>query len=240
MEQTWINTLPIIKRFQSSQTAGTSSNATIDIENKVVRQLCGANNHEQSRFHSKHKLHYTEEIQDTCTQLIDKNAKVISQELKGTFPSLSNLYQRTKDLCVTKLDLCDVPNENMFESNKHSKCDLCKMVVDDFTDTYTRSKGSTMYLSKTHVWGHFDDACTMIQARYPKSISSRMIDMCENLLDEYEEDIADVFLKRQKNPAKQICGKKGMNVCKNQQGQWGVDKPLKSPFSFRPSLNYEL
>lgn len=57
---------------------------------------------------------------------------------------------------------------------------------------------ATMYLSKTHVWGHFDDACTMIQARYPKSISSRMIDMCESLLDEYEEDIADVFLKRQK------------------------------------------
>ena len=107
-------------------------------------------------------------------------------------------------------------------------------------DTLTRSKGSSMYLTKTHVWGHFDDACVSIQGRYPSSIAGRMLDVCDELMDEFEERVAHVFVTKSGSPAKELCGRNGLGVCKNQMGEWGVDKPLKSPFSLQSSNNYDL
>lgn len=97
-----------------------------------------------------------------------------------------------------------------------------------------------MYLTKTHVWGHFDEGCAMIQARYPPSISGRLQSACDELIEEYEEEIAEAFLSRVDTPSKVICGKRGSGVCRNQQGNWKLKADLKSPFSLQQSLNYDL
>ena len=92
VEQTWQGTMPILSKFQQSQVAGSSTNKTVDIENLVVRTLCGPKGKREQRFYPKHDLAYTKEIRDTCNQVIDRNAAVISQGIAGTFPPLSKLY----------------------------------------------------------------------------------------------------------------------------------------------------
>ena len=165
VETTWQRTLPIIQKFSASQVAGSTQSAKFDIEGKFVQTLCGVGTDGLSMFSDKHPLRYISDMRDTCKQIIEKNSKVISTGLAGTFPELSHLYDRVKEICVDTMDLCDPPVEAPFVSGSAglNQCDYCKMVVDDMKDVLTRSKFSPNYLSKKHVWNHFDEGCSMLQ-----------------------------------------------------------------------------
>ena len=79
------------------------------------------------------------------------------------------------------------------------------------------------------------------QARYPRTISSKLLEVCDEMIDEFEELIAESFLSRSETVIKDICGKKGTGWCKGQKGEWDVPKNLKSPWSQQPeSNNYDL
>ena len=238
IEHTWQNTLPIIQSFSASKTAGSTANTTFDIQNLVVKKLCTTSS---TKFHVKSSLRYTEEIRDTCAQMVNTNPSIVSGSISGTFPELSKLYERTESVCMNQMDLCSAPSMEQLEAFKNvNECEMCQIIVDDMTDTLTRCKGSNMYLTKTHVWGHIDDGCSMIQARYPPSISGALQTACDNLFEDYEEEIADAFTSKVDNPAKIICGKMGKGVCKNMKGNWKINPLLKSPFSLQQSPNYDL
>ena len=136
VEHTWQQTLPLVMKFKRSQIAGTSANTALDIEHGVVKQLCGKASRTLNRFHPSHELKYTTVIQDSCTQLVDVNARVLSSGIAGTFPELSQLYSRTMEICSESMNLCDAPTPTQLEAYRTANpCDVCQMVVDDIQGT---------------------------------------------------------------------------------------------------------
>ena len=219
MEKSWTGVEQLTARLRRKVTAGVTENITLDIENKVVGRICDD---------SKFKTSYTSVIQDTCTQIIDKNAHVIASAFAGNQPNLADFYAVSMEVCGDKMNLCDPVEDAVFQQLVDGdECMLCLTVVEDFKAVITRSKGGEGYLSRKHVWGLFDDFCSMIIARYPKAAGSAVQEMCEDLLGDYEEDIADAFLEANDNVGKAICGRSAAAKCSKRKGSWrGIVSPL--------------
>ena len=111
------------------------------------------------------------------------------------------MYARIKQVCVDKMDLCE-EKEGLYESFGQKKkrsgriavprCDKCLAVVQNIKDILTRKKGSKGYLRPKHVWQVLENICTQILYHHPPHFHMELQEACENLLEEHDEDIADV------------------------------------------------
>lgn len=252
MEHVWRNAEPMIQRISSKVTAGSAANATVDIKGLVVDGICKesilADGFDTSnlggRFSESHHLAYVSTIRDACTQMVDKNAQVIAGAFSGNFPDLADLYTTMYDTCVTQQDLCNAPEEDVAndEISGLDKCESCKSVVGDTVGVLTRSKGSADYLSRKHVWSVLEEECSFIVSRFPKRIGLRLQEACQDLLQDYDEDIVDVLSSADSNPVRTICGKQTARMCrKGKENKWSSF--LKSLFhasSDAQATHYEL
>ena len=146
IEHTWQNTLPIIQSFSASKTAGSTANTTFDIQNLVVKKLCTTSS---TKFHVKSSLRYTEEIRDTCAQMVNTNPSIVSGSISGTFPELSKLYERTENVCMNQMDLCSAPSMEQLEAFKNvNECEMCQIIPQVATmDICIRTKGVCIIMS---------------------------------------------------------------------------------------------
>ena len=231
MEHVWRGAEPMVSRISSRITAGKKSEATLDIKGLVVEGICSeavlqdgfGTSNLGARFEDSHRLRYVETIRDACKQMVDKNAGVISGAFGGNFPDLAGLYDATYKTCVTQQDLCDGEKEEVEEEGaiELDKCEGCKSVVADIAGVLTRSKGAPDYLSRKHVWGVLEEECTFIVSRFPRRLGLRLQESCQDLLQDYDEDMVDVFSSADPNPARTICGKQTARMCrKGKENKW--------------------
>ena len=225
MEHVYTDTEEWIDRIKVGTTAGVTKSLNLDIAGKIVKPMC------EKPFYKD----YTEEIQDACKQITEKNAHVVSESFAGdNAASAENMYARIKQVCVDKMDLCE-EKEGLYESFGQKKkrggriavprCDKCLAVVQNIKDILTRKKGSQGYLRPKHVWHVLENICTQILYHHPPHFHMELQEACENLLEEHDEDIADVFINiglgEKNEPGKIICGKSMNAACSKRMGDWG-------------------
>lgn len=252
MEHVWRGAEPMVARISSRMTAGAQANASLDIKGLVVDRICteavlqdgfGTSNL-GARFEKDHRLRYVGTIRDACTQMVDKNADVISGAFAGNFPDVAGLYDATYATCVTQQDLCDGPEEEEEEAAvaELDQCEGCKSVVADIAGVLTRSKGAPEYLSRKHVWAVLEEECTFIVARFPKRLGLRLQESCQDLLQDYDEDMVDVFASADPNPTRTICGKQTARMCRKGKGNnWKeFRRSLFHAASGAPGAHYDL
>ena len=147
------------------------------------------------------------------------------------------IYDKISYACAERMDLCDRPTEADIEeryaasNGRMAPCDECLTVVREVQDVLVRKKsGSRYYLSRKHVWAVLEDACTLVLAHHPPPHAARLQERCEQLMEEFDEDMADAFANYgfddPSAPARAICGRAAAGLCKNRQGDWdGVHSP---------------
>lgn len=207
MEHTFHGLVEKMDVLQQGVTAGVEKEVKINIKEEIIEPLC-----EKPIFQS-----YTEEIKDACKQIVSKNSRVVDAAFKGFRHDYTELYKRTKEVCVDKMNLCsgDAP-----EIGVDDNCQICLGVVQDMQAVLTRKKGSKEYLTRKHIWNVIESQCQDILLRFDGRLGRKMQSMCEDLLDDYEDSIADAFFSGEKNPGKYICGKAGAHYCKKRKGDW--------------------
>ena len=176
-----------------------------------------------------------------------KNADVISEAFAGNFPIVAGLYDATYATCVTRQDLCDGLDAEDDETEEAAvsdldKCEGCKSVVADIAGVLTRSKGAPGYLSRKHVWAVLEEECTFIVARFPKRLGLRLQESCQDLLQDYDEDMVDVFSSADPNPGRTICGKQTARMCRKGKGnKWNeFRRSVFHAASGAPGAHYDL
>jgi hypothetical protein len=208
MEQTWFTAMPLVDRARRGVEGGIQADVAVDIENEVVKNICG---NQFNRFQITHPLRYNKAIRDSCSQITSKNADVVATGFYGTFPDAYELYLRIGEVCVAQMDLCDPPLEGTFANL--DECSRCKIVINDMQGTLTKAKGSNEYLSAKHVWNMLENECQLLPSRYPKTTALELQETCEQLLEDYDSLIAESFKARDKQPGKMVCGSTGANMC---------------------------
>ena len=231
MEHAWHEIDELLADFQTHVTAGVQQNVTIDIDGRVAKHLC-------DRPYWKD---YTQEIKDGCAQIIDKNSFIIREAFHGDKATPSMMYDKIRFACVERQDLCDPLTPELarerYGAKRMGACDECLTVVRGVHDVLLRKKGSPGYLSRKHVWAALEDACTLVLAHHPPPHAARLQERCEQLMEEYDEDMADAFanydFEDATAPARAICGRAAAGLCKNRQGDWaGVMSPWASSPSY--------
>jgi hypothetical protein len=207
MEHTFHDLNKKMERLQGSIAAGVEKEIKINIREEIVLPLC-----EKNSFQA-----YTKEIKDACKQIVSKNAHVVDHAFKGFRQNYNDLYKRTNTVCVQEMNLC---SGEPSEIDLGNKCEVCLGVVQDIQAVLTRKKGSKDYLTRKHIWSSIEAECQEIVFRFDGRVGRKMQSMCENLLDDYEEEIADAFFSGNENPGKLICGKAGARMCKKRKGDW--------------------
>jgi hypothetical protein len=217
MEHAYHGVKNLIDQRQQYLTAGVSEKIELDIRGKIVEPIC-----DKLEFKD-----YTFEIKETCSQVIEKNAGVVAHaftEMKGEY-GYEKLYDMTNSICEERMHLCEKGKDVIEWKEDKDQCQLCLDVVQDIQNVLTRKKGSKTYLTRKHIWEVLEAECAEIVFRFGGTRGRRLQSMCEDLFDDYEDEMASAFLSGE-SPGKNICGKSGAGKCKNRKGQWkGQNSP---------------
>ena len=250
-EESWHASEPIVAKLRANLAAGHAKNVTVDLKGRVVQKIC-----DQGRFRPTDRLAYTDRIRDGCAKIVEQNDWVVAEGLSGKeFPDLADLYPRTYWACVEKMDLCDpVPlkahafDPVLFEdklpgTSKLDECERCKAVVADIIGVLSRSKGSPKYRTREHVWSVLEDECVHIVSRFPKHVGLRLQSTCENLLEDYEDELVGFFAGQDGDPFEAICGdpgKLGTRMCRRGVENRPFTKFVRSPYHKDSTHTFEL
>ena len=213
MEHTFLQIVEKMEFLEANTRAGEAKEVTMDFEEEIINSLCDSN-----LF-----LDYTREIKDACKQIVDKNSKLVANAFTKPKTDYTYLYDLIQDVCgEDKMNLCDDDEE---EVNYKDKCELCLTVVSDIKNVLTRKKAADVYMTRKHVWAVLEDECQHIVFRFKGVLGRRLQNMCESLMDDYEEEMAEALLDGN-HLGKKICGKSGANICKKRKGAWeGKNSP---------------
>ena len=196
---------------------------------------------------------HTEPIREGCAQIAERNAGVFVAAFgnfnwRGRTPEPTQVFDVIQDACVAKMDLCAgsycmVPP--CADWRPANPCDDCKAVVQDVVDTLLRRRGGQGYLNAAHVWGVLESECSPgLLMRHPKAFAARLSETCDALMEEFDDDIAAVFLRGEPHPLRAICGPSMAAMCGGQgvaeeakkEGAGGGADPLAAKKSV-PQLN---
>ena len=93
---------------------------------------------------------------------------------------------------------------------------------------YRKKAGWELYRTKTHVYEVLDTACTSSVLRIPPVLHSRFSSVCDDIVEEYEHDIADAIIADPESAVKAVCGPDVAAVCAKDHD--GYQKAWLSPF----------
>ncbi len=149
-------------------------------------------------------------------------------------PTPETIFHKIREVCVTKMDLCAY-DENIYEGQEgedqlSSKCQRCLTITQSMQDVLLRKKGREAYRSRKHVWGVLDDLCSDLPMRFPIRAAQRLVSYCEDLVADYEEEIADAFMNSE-SPIKEICFDECTRKNKRAPSSW---EGWKSPWAAVP------
>ena len=102
MEHTFHGLVKKMEKMQRGITAGVEKQVKIKIQEEIIEPLC-----EKPFFQT-----YTEEIKDACKQIVSKNPHIVDASFKNFRHDYTDLYKRTKKVCVDDMNLCsgDAPD----------------------------------------------------------------------------------------------------------------------------------
>jgi len=133
---------------------------------------------------------------------------------------------RKVQLCGERLKVCEVKPAT--PSGSMGQCRACGEVMEDLSFLLRRasrslvlggdalrkkmSKVTSGYLSKRHILRELEDLCMEIEGIHPPSVKDDLVEMCETLAEEYQEDIVAAFVARPQGhqlaiPGKEVCVK---------------------------------
>ena len=188
-------------------------------------------------------LQYSARVGSTATEMTTRWSNVMAVAYAGDEPVETDVYNKTHFVCVKQLDYCDdqpVPPVTLF----NDKCEACKAVVADIAMVVYRKKaGWELYRTKTHVYQVLDRARTSSVLRIPPALHSRFSSACDDIVEEYEHEIASAIIADPEASVKAVCGPAVAGACA--KGHKGYDKAWLSPFHqvpyedvmFRSSVN---
>ena len=214
MEHTFLQVIEKMQFMEANTPAGEEKEVRVDFEEEIVKPLCTS-----ALF-----LDYTREIKDACKQIVDKNSRVVANAFSKPKSDYSFLYDKIQMVCgEDRMNLCDMDEVQV---DLTSKCDMCLTIVQDIKNVLTRKKAADVYMTRKHIWSVLEDECQHIVFRFQGKVGRRLQSMCENLMDDHDEEMAEAFLEGN-NLGKNICGKNGANFCRKRKGQWsGKDSPF--------------
>jgi hypothetical protein len=173
-------------------------------------------------------LQYSARVGSTATEMTTRWSNVMAAAYAGNEPVETDVYNKTHFVCVKQLDYCDdqpVPPATMFRD----KCEACKAVVADIAMVVYRKKaGWELYRTKTHVYEVLDRACTSSVLRIPPSLHGRFSSSCDDIVEEYEHEIADAIIADPESSVEAVCGPAVAAACAKDHDQY--HKAWLSPF----------
>ncbi len=207
MEHTFLQVVEKLQFMEANTPAGEQKEVKMHFDKEIIEPLCDSNVFAD----------YTREIKDACKQIVDKNSNVVATAFVNAKSNYNYLYNKIQDICgEKKMNLCD---DDEVDIDYEDKCELCLSVVQDIKHVLTRKKAADVYMTRKHVWAVMEDECQHIVFRFKGKIGRRLQNMCEELMDDYEEEIAEALLDGNKL-GKKICGKQGANKCRKRKGNW--------------------
>lgn len=134
---------------------------------------------------------YEEDIRDACQRLAKDNAIPISYLFSGNVPTPALGYERTRDFCVNKLDVCEEDKilvKNFRDlARKDKRCCLCHVVTYDFIGILKR-----YHSVNRNIWFRaMDSLCSTIAIRYPNQMGSRVEEICDEITED-DEKISEI------------------------------------------------
>ena len=70
-----------------------------------------------------------------------------------------------------------------------------------------------MYRTKTHVYEALDSACTSSVLRIPPALHARFSEVCSDIVEEYEHEIADAIVADPESAVEAVCGPSVVGAC---------------------------
>lgn len=190
--------------------AGSKKKIKLDVNALIAKPMCS----------KPYYLGYTSSIKDACKQIIDKNFFVVGEAFRNHGqPSPDDVYGIIDWACRERMDLCDGFQDDSDYGT--DPCHQCLTVVRNVQDLLTRRRDSKDYLSRKHVWGVLEDACPYMEMHHPKPYGFGLRSMCDVLMEDYDEELARVFVQHDPNdslsPGQMICGSSTAALCKENE-----------------------
>ena len=183
MEHTFLQVIEKMQFMEANTPAGEEKEVRVDFEEEIVKPLCNS-----ALF-----LDYTREIKDACKQIVDKNSRIVANAFSKPKSDYSFLYDKIQMVCgEDRMNLCD--NDEV-QVDLTSKCDMCLTIVQDIKNVLTRKKAADVYMTRKHIWSVLEDECQHIVFRFQGKVGRRLQNMCENLMDDHDEEMAEAFLE---------------------------------------------
>jgi hypothetical protein len=178
-----------------------------------------------------------EKLRDTCDRL-DKDLKYgphliaechefvssHNKQLATTFAveeiqQVPLYYGKKASVCKTVSTGCMDDSESDL-----STCDACGVVVKDLLRVLEWGRGRQAFGGKQHVYRALENICEDLHVRHPAKRHDRLRQVCDELLTDYEPEIAEILADVAKgadedlNPTRAICNDLA-GVCKKKKAK---------------------
>ena len=207
-----------------------SQRETVEVDfTEQIKEVCTA-----KKFKSYNPL-----IQSACVELSTKFSNVVSNVFEGDEPTERMAYDKIQNVCVGILDYCDKPNfMPVAEHRAITNCGKCQAIVVDIMSAMKRKSRWDMYRSKRHVYEELDQACSKIVYRFPNTLTNSLAEICAEIVENYEHELADALMNDFDNAVTRVCGAKITGLCQTKDFQDGA-LVLQSPFHREPQANVQ-
>jgi hypothetical protein len=145
-----------------------------------------------------------------CRAFLEEYRAQIMDTFSTTFEVSDNVdhfYNIKRKLCNTIHAACVIPEQGQ----KMSQCEACTVVMNDIERVFSWGVGRSNFASKELTFQVLDDICLHLPVRHPIKFHHRLLETCNDLIDDYSTSIVTVLNKAVKErdqkliPAKHIC-----------------------------------
>ena len=212
---------------------------TVDFSDRV-KKIC-----DQDEFLS----HYNRNVRSACWEMCHKFPNVLSNVFGGDEPTERAVYKITYKACVDVLDYCDKIDgsytDKLFRSKSSQaslssvKCNRCRTVVSDMVNVVERKSSWDFFRTKEHIYSVLDSICNGIVYRFPEKLMNPLSEMCSDIIESHEHEIAKILIEKIDQAEKLICGSEMTSLCSEDEfkkNRFAWD----SPFHRKPLTEMQL
>lgn len=205
-----------------------------DMESALLQSLCKGAAY----------LPYADHIKKGCADLLNANGTHILRVFSGGKLRAEDTVNRKHTICAEMMQVCPVVKP----PKKVSKCRACAEAMQDLHFLLRRSinllwskttdgpnghsspalrdaKGIQHRFSRKHIIIEIQELCYDMENRHPPAVAAEVQEVCEQLVEDYQEDIVKYFAPYQQgsaighqhpNPARAVCVESA-KMCKPNQ-----------------------